>query len=226
MIKQLQMGIRLLRYSYRIELNLMGGIAILLIGIVMESCSFYSGGAYVPQPSMGGYFLLMMALWPLQMLISLNVPGIVASSPWKKRIQTTVFSTLAVFFFLLTYTLILVLRLVKWQKGYIGEEQFVLEMLEMAGFVLLLMIYITTSLKYFVVSTIVFCIIMPAFMVSYITVSYTGMITAVHFSPLAVVLFGYAMIFLSALLGNGILHLLYKKPVSKYSQMSGLRKKM
>ena len=76
------------------------------------------------------------------------------------------------------------------------------------------------------VSTIIFCIVLPAFMVSYMIAYNMEILAALNLGPVAVILLGYVTIFLSTLLGNGILHLLYKKPVSKYSQMSSLRKKM
>ncbi len=226
MIKQLQMGIKLLRYTHGIVANTVLGALILLVGILMELGSSGSSGMAVASLSVGGYFILMTAMWPLQMLISLNVPGVVAASPWKKRIQTSVFSVSAVVYFTLTYTLVMVLKLLKWKSGFVSEERFVIEMLQMVVFVFILMIYMATSLKYFVVSTIVFCIVMPAFMVSYMIAYNMDILARLNLGPVAVILIGYATIFLSTLLGNGILHLLYKKPVSKYSQMSSLRKKM
>lgn len=226
MIKQLQMGIKLLRYTHGIVANTVLGALILLVGILMELGSSGSSGMAAASLSVGGYFILMTAMWPLQMLISLNVPGVVAASPWKKRIQTSVFSVSAVVYFTLTYTLVMVLKLLKWKSGFVSEERFVIEMLQMVVFVFILMIYMATSLKYFVVSTIVFCIVMPAFMVSYMIAYNMDILARLNLGPVAVILIGYATIFLSTLLGNGILHLLYKKPVSKYSQMSSLRKKM
>ena len=226
MIKQLQMGIKLLRYTHGIVANTVLGVLSLLVGIIMELGSSGSTGMATASLSVGGYFILMTAMWPLQMLISLNVPGIVAASPWKKRIQTSVFSVSAVVYFTLTYTLVMVLKLLKWKSGFVSEERFVIEMLQMVVFVFILMIYMATSLKYYVVSTIVFCIVMPAFMVSYVIAYNMDILARLNLGPVAVILIGYATIFLSTLLGNGILHLLYKKPVSKYSQMSSLRKKM
>ena len=226
MIKQLQMGIKLLRYTHGIVANTALGALILLVGIIMELGSSGSTGMSAASLSVGGYFILMTAMWPLQMLISLNVPGIVAASPWKKRIQTSVFSVSAVLYFTLTYTLVMVLKLMKWKSGLVSEEQFVIEMLQMVVFVFILMIYMTTSLKYFVVSTIIFCIVLPTFMVSYMIAYNMDILARLNLGPGAIILIGYVTIFISALLGNGILHLLYKKPVSKYSQMSGLRKKM
>ena len=226
MIKQLQMGIKLLRYTHGIVANTVLGVLILLVGIIMELGSSGSTGMATASLSVGGYFILMTAMWPLQMLISLNVPGIVAASPWKKRIQTSVFSVSAVLYFTLTYTLVMVLKLMKWKSGLVSEEQFVIEMLQMVVFVFILMIYMTTSLKYFVVSTIIFCIVLPTFMVSYMIAYNMDILARLNLGPVAVISLGYATIFLSALLGNGILHFLYKKPVSKYSQMSSLRKKM
>lgn len=225
MIKQLQMGIKLLRYTHGIVANTVLGALILLVGIIIELGTSGPNGLATTS-GVGGYFILMTAMWPLQMLISLNVPGIVATSPWKKRIQTSVFSVSAVLYFTLTYTLVMVLKLMKWKSGLVSEERFVIEMLQMVVFVFILIIYMTTSLKYFVVSTIVFCIVMPAFMISYMIAYNMDILARLNLGPVAVISLGYATIFLSALLGNGILHLLYKKPVSKYSQMSSLRKKM
>ena len=121
MIKQLQMGIKLLRYTHGIVANTVLGVLILLVGIIMELGSSGSTGMATASLSVGGYFILMTAMWPLQMLISLNVPRIVAASPWKKRIQTSVFSVSAVLYFTLTYTLVMVLKLIKWKSGLVSE---------------------------------------------------------------------------------------------------------
>ena len=90
MIKQLRMGFNLLRYTHGIKTCVGFGAVMFLIGVGMELC--FSAPMEGVSFSVGGYFVLITAMWPLQLLISMNVPEFVVTSPWKKRIQTSVFA--------------------------------------------------------------------------------------------------------------------------------------
>lgn len=226
MIKQLQIGFKLLKYSHGVIINTVSIAAMLVIGIWLEAMPITILGRGFILRSIGGYCILMTGMFVLQMLVSLNVPDIVAVSPWKKRIQTSVFSITAGVCFTVSFLLLLAVKMVKYSYGLVDYTNLVTELLGIPPLILLLIVYMAFSLKYFVASTFVFCIVMPAvsslyelgvnwnwFSVDGITV---GMAVAVCLLT----------ILISVVLAYGILCLIYKKPVSKYSQMNGLKKKM
>ena len=78
MIKQLKMGFKLLPYCHGVMANVISGLVMLVIGVWME---VHSLNLTVPRTefnamqNLGGLMILIGAMWPLQMLISLNVPG-------------------------------------------------------------------------------------------------------------------------------------------------------
>lgn len=226
MIKQLRMGIKLLRYAYGVKSSMLMGLGVLVIGILMEILDRGNISEFGYNAWIGGYFILLSAMIPLQLLISLNVPAVVAASPWKKRIQTSVFSVSAAVCFLISYLLALGLNFIQWKSGRMTQERFVQEMLIIAVYIILFDLYMAASLKYFVISTILFIIAVMVITGGCQVLDVLGMFSFPRISPAGAAAIGFGSIFLGALLGNGLLRLLYKKPVSKYSQMSGLRKKM
>lgn len=221
MIKQLQMGIKLLRYAYGKKINTILGLIMFLVGMAMELFAGGNSGF-----SMGSYFILITALWPLQMLISLNVPAVVAASPWKKKIQTSVFVVSEFFYFLVTYGIVVLVKLFRYKNGTLSTEALTAELLMVTVFMIMLILYMAFSLKYFVVSTVVFVIMMYVFMIGYQAAYYMGMLEGIRIAPAVNIISGVAVLLVGCLLSYVVLCLLYKKPISKYSQMSSLRKKM
>lgn len=224
MIKQLKMGFKMLRYTHGIKTCVIWMIVIFLFGILLE---WSASGENVSFNQIGIYFMMMIAIWPLQLLVSLNVSNVVAASPWKKRIQTSVMALVSVVAFLFAYLLVIVIEAVKLAKGMILEEDFTFFILWAAFFAGVLMIYMAFSSKYFVVSTIGFVISMSVLSCIVSVRTYTNIgILHISMHPALVILIGVLIIVAGSLLEYGISLLLYKIPVSKYAQMNSLRKKM
>jgi len=176
--------------------------------------------------NMGSYFILITAMWPLQMLISLAVPDYVSVSPWKKKIQTSVFAISSFIYYLVSYLLVLAVKLIRYRRGIVTAQELSLELLTIAAFIIVVSLYMAACLKYFAASTVIFCIGMPVVMMGSMVVLELDFLLEKLPSPMWSMVIGFAAVLLSAILSYGLLLLLYKKPVSKYSQMSGLRKKM
>jgi len=223
MIKQLQMGFKLLKYTHGIKMSLILGVVMLVMGVSMEGVF---GPADFTINNMGSYFILITAMWPLQMLISLAVPDYVSVSPWKKKIQTSVFAISSFIYYLVSYLLVLAVKLIRYRRGIVTAQELSLELLTIAAFIIVVSLYMAACLKYFAASTVIFCIGMPVVMMGSMVVLELDFLLEKLPSPMWSMVIGFAAVLLSAILSYGLLLLLYKKPVSKYSQMSGLRKKM
>ena len=107
-----------------------------------------------------------------------------------------------------------------------NEEYFVMEMVGLAVVAILLLSYMSFCLKYFMLSTVVFCIATPLLMNFLPLAYYFGWISFAGITPAMSVIIGILAILVSVVLSYGILCLIYKKPISKYSQMNSLKKKM
>ena len=224
MIKQLKMGFKMLRYAHGIKTCVMWMVVVLLFGMLLE---WSASGENVFLNQMGLYFVMMIAIWPHQLLVSLNVPKVVAASPWKKKIQTSVMALVSCVAFLFAYILVIVIEAVKLAKQMTLEEDFTFFVIWAAVFAGVLMVYMAFSAKYFVVSTIGFVFFMQVLSCVVSIRTYTD-IAIFHMSmhPALTILTGALIIVAGGLLEYGVSLLLYKVPVSKYAQMNSLRKKM
>ena len=224
MIKQLQMGYKLLRYAHGVKTCVIWSIIIFIYGVLVE---WYTMPDEVSGVHMGIYFIIMVAMWPLQLLASMNVPYVIASSPWKKKIQTSVAAVLSTVCFLFTYAVVAIIEGIKFRKNLITAEDLTFLVLWGGGFALMLMVYMACSTKYFVVSTIVFFVAMSGIS-AIASIRNFFEIPFLHISlhPALVIMLGILLVVLGGLLQYGISVLLYKAPVSKYSQMNSLRRKM
>lgn len=224
MIKQLQTGFKMLRYAYGIKTCMIWCIIGLIVGILAEM----QGAEDSFRVSYIGIFSIMLvAVWPLQLLVSMNVPNVVAASPWKKKIQTSVTALLSFVAFLCAYAMIAVLEWIKLSKNVINQEDFTFILIWAAAFAALLMIFMAFSTKYFVVSLVFFIVITSVFG-SLITIREYNNSAILHmnFHPAVSILIGVVIIFITAFIEYGVSLLIYKAPISKYSQLNSLRKKM
>lgn len=227
MIKQLQMGFKLLKYTHGIATNIASLILIFVIGTYFELLPVLEPGIehrYII--NVGSYFIMMSALFILQMLISLNVPNVVAVSPWKKRIQTSVFALMVIVSYGITFLPMLGMKYFKYSSGILTYSALVEELMLLPVMTILTIVYMAVALKYFVASTVIFFIILPVVMGVQAVGPLVGWFSYAGISLGMAIALCVAAIFLGAALSYGVLCLLYKKPVSKYSQNNSLKKKM
>ncbi|MGN0353228.1 MAG: hypothetical protein ACI4ES_16430 [Roseburia sp.] len=220
MIKQLKMGFKLMKYAYGLKSCLIAGAFFMVLGILQEY--FWEIG----NQATGALFILITAMWPLQLLYSINAANVTQASPCKKKIQTSVSAITGFVSFLLMYLVVLGIFWMKYKTQTITEEQAVMRLIMLNISIVVLMIYMAVALKYFWVSTVVFLIVFMATTFGFQIVSYNCPECFGGISIEAASLMGVAAVVLGTFLQYGISILLYKKPVSKYSQIASLRKKM
>ncbi len=222
MIKQLKMGFKLLRYAHGFAGCMVATVAFFIIGVLLE---FARIDGYGTSKYIGVLFVLITGMWPLQMLFSINVSNMVGASPQKKKLQISIPAVLSFWLYLVMYLVVLGMLWIKYRMG-VSEADIVTELIVLTIAGVTILGYMGVALKYFWASTVVFFIV--------INVELNGLIIWQMFNPHALsgisipvaVLIGFAGVVVGAALYYGLALALYHRPISKYSQISSLRKKM
>ena len=222
MMKDFKTGLRLIRYSYGIKTAILCTIIFLLSGITMQFSNTMS--------FMGAFFLLIIAMWPTQMLYTLSMSSLVQTSKKKKALRTTIPTLINFAGIIFIYLIVLVVKVVqvKWNPELTSSVT--MEMMMLGISMGLVMFYTALAYKYFIISTIFFVIVYIASYSSYAVVSgvKTRWIMAItgKVSIYTAGLIGILFLLFGALIEYGISRLVYKAPMSKMAQMASLRKQL
>jgi len=223
--------VRLMKYGMSAKQCFGTMILFMVIGIVMEMLTVLGAGGLVWNTTLdfGAIFLYSAAMYPAQVLMSLDISGLVQASPYKKRIQTGAMSFASLCGNLAAMVILLLLRAL---GAYMAPERApliwgTLPAIGIAGFALSIMGAL--MYKFYVLSVIALAVIFGTFggMIRY--QEETGIENAAGIlsgmSLPAAIAFCFAIIFL----GNAIQYLvaraLYKRPFSKGAFGSAAGKK-
>ena len=203
MIKQLKMGMKMLRYAFGIKSSLGLGGVLFVLGILFHGTD-----------GIGSYLILTGGLWIVQLLYSLPVSGMIQTSPWKRELQTSGVAIVSFFSFLFFYLIDAVLLLLFEQQ----KVNMIGPCLVIDGIIIFfIMIYCGFAYKFFMVSTILF-------LVSYFGNHIYTWLNSISLVQGAVI--GFALIVLGALVQYAASCLVYKCPLDKNGQLRGLQKFM
>lgn len=218
MTESIKMGVKLLRYTWGLKTSLLMAGAFLAIGMITVLLPVGTVGM------MSSYMLLVVSIWPAQMLWSLSTAHSVQVSPWKKRLQTMVPALTNGICFLMMYLLVLVIKVIQFCANPTIAQDVAFELLMDALMILIVMLYSGVSYKFFFPSTVIFVLVFMAFSVSAQLIRVQGVFAQV---PLwAAVCSGFGAIILGTALQYGLGVLVYKFPLSRGAQLAGLRKWM
>lgn len=212
MMKQLKLACRMLKYAYGIKMNLIMMVFFTLLGAVIYLLNTDS-----QMFGLGGLYLMLSAMFIIQIWYSLNSSNFLRTSSYKKAAETSIPTILSVGGMLLMYTLMLVITLIRG-----AEPAQINALLYMAFDGCLILLLCGVTYKYFVVSLLVFFFCYFAAHVGFMVVRYQ-LADLLFPVPIAAVL-SYGLILLGGI-GEYLLSLLfYKKSVSKLAQGAALRK--
>ncbi len=218
MTESIKMGIKLLRYTWNVKLNVGLMLLFALIGIGTAMLPVRIGGR------MSSYMLLVVTMYPAQMLWSLSTANILQTSPWKRRMQTTVVVLVSAVSTFVIYLVILGIKALQLAADPAARGDIVYELLQDALVILLIMLYGGAAFKRMYTATVLFGVL---FMVMSFGAQYSWLLGAFENVPLwAAVCGGFGAIIAGTVLQYGLLQLLYKYPLSKAAQSVGLRKHM
>lgn len=221
MIKNMKLGIQMLRHAYGLKSTTFMGIAFLILGT-----GAYALGENMKMAFLGEYMFMCVGMLPAQMLFSLSASNMIQASPVKKKMQTTVPALITWGCMMILYLVLTAVRAVMIlnrpeEAGMAGFRCIV-----MAVMMMLLMVYIGVAYKYFL-SSIVMILLAVLFLNSGEGILLQTKIFgagSLGFIPAA----GLGIVILAAggLLQYLISLLFYKVPISKMAQAAPLRREL
>lgn len=218
-MKDLVLGFKLLKYSYRCKTNVIVLVVITAIGLYME---IISKGTQM----LGGFYFMLTGMFAYQMMVYMDASDYVQSSVMKRKLQVGIPVMLSTFVYVGIFTLLIVEKLILI-KIYPENESIVCNSLFQIEILLFMsMIFCGVCYKYFFTSFIVFMVVaLPT--ISGVSSVLTGRdvtdLFGVGLGELAVV--GYVFIILGGIAEYILSSALYKKDLSEFA-MSGLIKSL
>lgn len=224
MINNLKLGIKIFRYgSGWVSMMVCSGI-FLVLGLLMNIG--YDVLEIAGRP--GDIFLLFVAVCPIQILYSLSASNFIASSPAKKRMQTSVTATVCCFNMIVMYLVNFLFKVIMLTGHPENIGTACAEMVSLAGLAVLFMLYLAVAYKCFWMS------IVGGIAAYFYTIARLNGLNV--FLPeifensagsFALALFiGLVIIVLGGFGQYGLALLVYKLPMSKYAQSATVRKEM
>lgn len=225
MMKDFKLGVQLLKYAYGRK-GAVGGAAVLFL-LAFPVCIANMLAAF-NYP--GGYFFLLAALMLCQGFVSLYASDLVMASPARKRLEISVFTMMQFVGLAVSYLMVLVVGglVAVCSPEQIGTVCRQLILTSVAA--VIVAPYMSASRKYFIASTIAFCIVLwlaVGFFVALANMGWWLSFTEDGWRLFAgTALMGTALILCSGGLVYLINLVLYKVPMSKLCQTAGLRKSL
>ncbi|MBQ6844177.1 MAG: hypothetical protein IJO60_06040 [Agathobacter sp.] len=156
MIKDIKLGLSLMKYGLNYRLSIFGVLFSLGATILF--------GLLLPIAYIGGMLLSMIPMLIAQLIFSLTVSTMVQASAYKKRLQTTVPTVFAAICILVANTIVVVSQWLHYQKAVNNTNPFVVITYEpgeyetgfifMAIFLVWILLYTTLAMKHFWLGTI------------------------------------------------------------------------
>ncbi len=225
MVNDLKLAVKSLNYAYNLKVTVTVGMVVVLLCIMIlifgnPEAHFYFYGIY---------FLVVVGIFPVQLLYSLNASNMVQASSVRKRMQTSapaalIFASMAAGY--LVAALILGVRvLLRPQMGADAGRL----LLSAVAFMVAIMLYTAIAYKYFIFATMCFVFTFVGLLNvggSRVVGLFLSRLGGVEIPYLFAFLLGLAAIAAGAALNYLISLLVYKVPVSKKAQTASLRKEM
>ena len=211
MLKDLKMGFQLMKYGYKIKMNVIMMVVILAFGIVAEISS--KGTSFL-----GGFYLMMTGMFAYQLIMSMDISEMVQSSAVKRKLQVGLPVVASTVVYLASYTFLLVERVILIYQNPQSKEELLYTLFTILLIMITVYIFSSICYKYFVAGFILFLILFIAVDTGAVILWNNGIgawLCQIGLGWLAVL--GYAVV----LLGGGIEYLLgsllYRKPLSEFA---------
>lgn len=223
MIGDFKKSVQLMRYGFQAKLQVVSMVAFLVVGIVME---LVTKGTYW----LGAYFIIIAPIYFSQLLYGLGMSGIVASSPYKKRLQTSLPAIGNGILGILTLTVLVVLKYFEIQLNPQNTKENIIVLLMVGFMCFILNVYSATVYKYYALSIVFLMAPIMIFSYTFTTSSFDHFehsfwgTLAGHLNMGSAALVCYLCVVAGALLQYAISCALYKKPLSEYAQGMMMRK--
>jgi hypothetical protein len=218
MKNQIKIGIKLWKHGLCCKTNIATAILFLLIGLAMELSSWESS-------YLGGFYLVLSPMIIAHLIISTDVSTMVQTSPYKKKIQTSMPVLVCTPGMLAAYTVVV---LFSWHRLHVlpggdieGAAAVRSHLISVIVLLFFAAVYMGVCYKYFLVSV----LLLTAILVPLIVISqYTAYVWADGMPTAAIVAFGYLAILAGQFLSYLCSCLFYKKELSRNAFGSAMRR--
>lgn len=152
MLKDIKLGFKLLRYGYKLKLNVIMLVFLTVIGIASD---IMSKGTTI----IGGIYFMMSGMFTFQLIMSMDVSELIQSTSLKKKLQIYIPVMSSTVINLVIFTFLVVERVILIQYGVADKTQLIYTLFTID--VVLLIVYLYTSIcyKYYVLGFIVFMVL-------------------------------------------------------------------
>lgn len=224
MMNNFKLGIKMLRYGSGLVSMMVCGVIFFVLGLLIYiwDKTFENAGLS------GDVLMMVLVMFPAQIIYSLSVSNLVQSSPVKKRMQTSVPATVTCFCVIALYLLLSLINGIMIIRHPEYIRAICVETVTMAVFVAFIMISIAVAYKHFWMSFI------DGFAVYYMISARMTIVEKFQFeifgsnagSFVLALVIGLIIIVLGGIGQYGVSLLVYKAPMSKYAQSAAVRKEM
>ena len=213
---------KLIKYSLSMKMNITMAVLFFLLGLAMELYQAFWVTDTVSEGVIpfGAGFMICTAMFPSQMLVSLDVSLMAQASAYKKKLQTSLSTLMILIGNLVMFTLILIIRMI----GVAVTPGATLEMMHILPvgiFSALIILYSGIVYKFFIMSIIVLYAILAGFggYIGYMTGSgqLVGGYGGLGLGTATDIILSYVLIFVAAGIGYLISLAVYKFPLSRYA---------
>lgn len=215
MIEKIKMSWKMLRYSFGLKMNVGCMILFIVLGIIMEIVT--QGELFL-----GAFFIFLVSMWPVQMIYSISMSNEVATSPYKKSMQTSMPAIVSAFSGAGAMVLVVILKVIEYVNYPESRGGIVNGLLVICIYALVIAVYTGLAYKFFVASLILFFVV---YMGTYVFLAKILDVTQPAFMPFPVaIVLCFVTVIVGALIQYGVSTLVYKYPLSKRAQGALMKK--
>lgn len=211
MLKDIKLGFKLLKYGYKLKLNIIMLVFFAITGIASD---IISKGTTI----IGGVYFMMSGMFTFQLIMSMDVSELIQSTSLKKKLQIYIPVLSSTVINLVVFTFLVIERVILIQNSVADKTLLIYTLFTLDVVLLIEFLYTSICYKYFVLGFIVFMVLFLGIFTVLSGVAFVPVSNAVAALGLPVVaLLGYIAIFAGAALELFIGELLYKKPLSEFA---------
>lgn len=221
----------MLRYAFGIKGNSVAAVILVIAGLVLE---FISHGTNF----LGSFFVVVLSMFPVQFLYSISLSDHVASSPYRKRLQTSMPALMNLTLNIGIFTLLNIIKAVEIYLFPEDAELIIGSLIMLSIAELILAIYTGIVFKYYILATIILVVFFSIFggMGGWIMAfqeqvySFYSVFTAMGYIFMGklpfvgAVVTSYVLLFVGAGFQYLVSLAIYRKPLSKRAQGAAMRR--
>lgn len=160
MLKDIKLGFKLLRYGYKLKLNVIMFVFFAVIGIASDIMS--KGTSII-----GGVYFMMCGMFTFQLIMSMDVSELIQSTSLKKKLQIYIPVMSSTVINLVVFTFLVIERVILIQNSVADKKQLIFTLFTLDVELLTVYLYTSICYKYYVLGFIVFMVLFMAFLLCF-----------------------------------------------------------